>query len=162
MPTLFYEVASGEIRPFPVATTLTGTVVSSTTVVTGTGTSFLSELLISGGPGLKHKYLFNSTTGEIRSIARVDSDTVLHLNTAFAVADLAGENLEVLGSPGGRKVHIDVVGDNIGETATFHQVDQAALTIEATIPTVIGDGRGLPPFCLQCNGGFHAHVAFEQ
>lgn len=81
---------------FPTADTLTGTVSSSGTVVTGTGTLFLTEMFYPGNYLLqRYKYLVKPSTGEIMEIERIVSDTVLHLKTAFAVA-LSGAAVQAI------------------------------------------------------------------
>lgn len=77
-------------RSYPAAVTLTGTISSTGTVVTGVGTLFLSEITSTVNPGiLKYKYIYNSVTNEIREIASVQTDTTLTLVSAFA-APLSG------------------------------------------------------------------------
>lgn len=82
---------------YPGAVTLTGTISTSGTTVTGVSTLFLSEIANAKNPQLlKVRYIYDgsSTNSEIREIDRVISDTVLILKSAFTNT-LAGTTLTV-------------------------------------------------------------------
>jgi hypothetical protein len=89
-------ISAGTILSLPESVQLTGTISSSGTTVTGTGTLFLTEIRNPNNPGvLQYQYLFKDTTGEIMEILSVNSDTHLELKTAFA-APLAGDDVWVV------------------------------------------------------------------
>lgn len=88
---------SNEITAFPTPLQLTGTVSSSGTVVTGTGTDFLTEgcypnLDISK---IRYPYIFNPSSGEIREITAIPNATTLMIKNAFSVA-LSGDDFYVI------------------------------------------------------------------
>lgn len=62
--------------PIPFAITKTGTVSSTGTVVTGTGTLFTTELV-------QGDYLYNAATNEVRKISGIQSNTILRIESAF-------------------------------------------------------------------------------
>lgn len=72
-------------RTFPAAITLTGTIVSVGTLVTGTGTLFTTEIAYGNANAipLRYKFIYSATRNEIREISHVLSDTTLILKTAF-------------------------------------------------------------------------------
>ena len=79
----------------PAATTLTGTVTSVGTLVTGTNTLFTTEILdqeVLYHP-LKYKFLYDSNQTAVREIAYVLSDTSLILKEAFA-GDMSSQTLK--------------------------------------------------------------------
>jgi hypothetical protein len=79
---------------FPAPVTLTGTISSSGVDVTGTGTLFLSEIALPQQDGklLNYKYIYDESSGEIREIDYVISDTALRLKVSFS-SDLSGADL---------------------------------------------------------------------
>jgi hypothetical protein len=78
------SVATGK-GTIPTATTVTGTLSSSGTRVTGTGTKFLTEFR-------EGDYLFNSTAAtnpSVKEVVHILSDTVMVIASAFP-ADVSG------------------------------------------------------------------------
>lgn len=68
----------------PASITLTGTISSVGTLVTGVGTLFTSEIAYANADGkLRYKFIYNAGRNEIREIDRVLTDTTLVLKTAF-------------------------------------------------------------------------------
>lgn len=88
---------TNEIASFPAAELKTGTVSSTGVVVSGTSTLFLSELCYPNMDVTKSQYpfLFNPSTGEIREIVSIQSDTNLTIKNAFGTA-LSGDDLYVI------------------------------------------------------------------
>jgi hypothetical protein len=109
----------------PKSTSVSGTVSSFGTsrVITGSGTSFLSE--VNGGD-----YIVNLTTNELRQVDFIISDTEIILKTAFAtpftgatVRATKGDSLEIsVGAAGGDIPIIDKF-DNVSSI-----VDGSSLT----------------------------------
>lgn len=83
-------------QSIPAALTLTGTVSSSGTLVTGVGTLFLSEI---ENPkirhrALKYKYIFDANQAVVREIDHVLTNTSLVLKEAFP-GNMASQALQV-------------------------------------------------------------------
>jgi hypothetical protein len=103
--------------------TLTGTFSSSGTTVTGTNTLFTTEIQSKNWSAAKY-FLYNASTGEIRSIRSISSDTQLQLNVPFA-SNLSGATIygitPTLGTYGNVRIDSAVA-------CTVGLVDQAVIT----------------------------------
>lgn len=69
--------------PLPLATTLTGTMSSVGTVVTGVGSLFTKDLV-------RSDHLYNTSTNEVRKISGISGDTILILDSPFS-SDMASQ-----------------------------------------------------------------------
>ena len=75
-----FSVITGK-QTVPASTPATGTIVTSGTAVTGTGTKFLSEMMAGS-------WIYSASQGEVRKVVRVDSDLAAYIDKAFTT-DLA-------------------------------------------------------------------------
>jgi hypothetical protein len=111
----------------PRSSSLTGTVTAFTTsrVIEGSGTKFLSE--VSGAD-----WIYDSSNGEIRQVDYVVSDTEINLMTAFATG-FTGASVKVA-KGNKRQISIGAKGGDItiidGEDNTSAIVDGSSLTPE--------------------------------
>lgn len=74
--------------PLPQSITKTGTISSLSTIVTGTGTLFTTELV-------RGDYLYNASTNEVRRIDAIFNDTTLVISSAFTTTELSGAALRI-------------------------------------------------------------------
>jgi len=140
-------ISSGTILSLPESIQLTGTISSSGVEVTGTGTAFLTEIRNPNNPGvLKYKFLFKATTGEIREILSVNSDTHLVLKNAFA-AGLSGADVWVVNHYFLKSVSIMPLDDGV----IVYTPESTGATVAANIAINIKDSWGIPnPIGLNC------------
>jgi len=112
----------------PNKATLTGTFSSSGVTVTGTSTLFTTELQRLNSNLFKY-YLYNASTGEIRSILRINSDTELILNVAFA-SDLSSATIYGISTSLGGYNAVKLYS---AAACTIGLVDQAVITTTASV-----------------------------
>lgn len=134
-------------RTVPLSGTKTGTCITEGTIVTGTGTSFLSEMPAGS-------WLVDLSANEIRKVIRVDSDTSAVLQQAFTV-DLASAAPDVilasdlnivtisLSIPtGGANGEIDGVTFPVGQSITFSKDGRSTSSTRDFIDPLIVDATG--------------------
>lgn len=150
MATQVIQITASNVQTFPGIVELTGTVASSGTTVTGTGTLFLSELLDDSG-FILYPYIWNSTSNEIRKIIGVYSDTSFVIENAFGT-DLAGELVNVI--PVSDYVYAKI--QTVSPTGTTNDLwqtgESTAVAVDGTNPVELINGRGIEPFCVDANG----------
>jgi len=137
-----------DIRSFPEAVVLTGTVVSLVLQITGTATDFFNELLMNpdspnNAPTLKYKYIFNPATGEIREIDFIQSATTLRLKTAFSV-EMAGEDFSVINNYFYNSITINPQGAGV----LFYSVGSESTALDANATEMLESEIGLNPIAI--------------
>lgn len=127
------------VRSFPEQKTLTGTVVSSGTAVTGTGTNFFSLFLNpnSGNNAMKYAYLLHPVTGEIREITLVQSATKLQIKTQFTTS-LSGQNFTVVGID-----YLESISILPAANTTLYQANDTGTILLADVSVNVGDEFGI-------------------
>jgi len=131
-------------RTVPLSGAKTGTCITEGTIVTGTGTSFLSQMPAGS-------WLVDLSANEIRKVIRVDSDTSAVLQQAFTV-DLASAAPDVilasdlnivtisLSIPtGGANGEIDGVTFPVGQSITFSKDSRSTSSTRDFIDPLIVD-----------------------
>jgi hypothetical protein len=90
---------------------LTGTLTSTGKKVTGTGTAFRTDLC-------EGDYILNPTTDQIALVHRIESDTILFLESAFT-ADLSGATCKRIKSKHLKSMKVVFVGTGVGTIKTI-------------------------------------------
>lgn len=157
MPFNNFVLVSNEIKSFPQMVTLTGTVSSSGTTVTGTGTDFYDLYAVedaenNGNEVLKYKYLIDPAVGEIREIAKILNATKLLIKTAFT-NPLSG-TLTVIDNYGIKEAIVTPVSAGV----VMYEPETAGMTIITTVPISMKSYININPFALNCSGGLRAEV----
>jgi hypothetical protein len=138
-------ISASTIRSFPESISKTGTWTSTGNNVIGTGTKFLTELLLNNNPGLLFKYLFNTATGEIREIYSVNSDTHLVLKNGFAI-NVSGQALFVVNHYALHSISIMPLGAGV----IMYTPESAGTTLSNGVPVNIENDYGILPIGLNC------------
>lgn len=153
MAKQIYQIDGGTFQVFPAQVVLTGTITSSGTTITGTGTAFLSEFLTPSGY-LKYPYLWDESFGELRSIQSVVSDTKLYLNLAFTIG-FSNSAINAIPVSNYKWAKIQSIAP-YGDAVFLNLVDKATvfdpLFVQGTIPVIIKNKRGIEPFSVQAPG----------
>lgn len=138
-------VVEGAAQVIPSSVTLTGTYSSSGTLVTGTGTDFVSEMLINGAGGaLKYKYLFSETQCQLIEIVAILSPTTLQIKQAFD-SDVSGDDL-IVDNPadGMTSFKLNPIGGEVGVA----NINQSKVAIDKTTHIEYKNSNGLTPIAI--------------
>lgn len=112
-----YDVITDK-RAIPYASNGTGTIITTGIAITGTGTSFLSELPAGS-------WIVDLTQDELRKVVRVDSDTVAILDYAFT-SDLSSQTPSIIAKKDTSVTEVSIIiplVDEAGTSYTFGKIN---------------------------------------